>query len=33
MKPKPIPEHHQKRLEVLGRYFRELRFIEGLNPE
>ena len=30
MKPEPIPEHHQKRLDYLSFYIRELRFAEGI---
>lgn len=30
MTRKPIPDHHQKQLEVISTYLRELRFSEGL---
>lgn len=30
MSKKPIPQHHQKRLEILSAYIRELRFGEGM---
>lgn len=34
MKPEPIPEHHQKRLdernELLGQHLKEIRFSEGM---
>ena len=29
MKPEQIPEHHQKRLDRLSLYLRELRYSEG----
>lgn len=30
MSNKPIPEQHQKRLDIIATYLRELRFNEGL---
>jgi transcriptional regulator with XRE-family HTH domain len=33
MASKPIPKHHLKRLEYLGTYFRELRFVHGLTQK
>jgi len=33
MSSKPIPEQHQKRLEIISTYVRELRFSEGLTQK
>jgi len=33
MSSKPIPEQHQKRLEIISTYLRELRFSEGLTQK
>ena len=33
MKTQQIPEHHHKRLEILGIYLRELRYSEGKTLE
>jgi transcriptional regulator with XRE-family HTH domain len=33
MSSRPIPEQHQKRLEIISIYLRELRFSEGLTQK
>jgi transcriptional regulator with XRE-family HTH domain len=33
MSSKPISEQHQKRLEIISTYLRELRFSEGLTQK
>lgn len=33
MSSRPIPEQHQKRLEIISIYLRELRFNEGLTQK
>ena len=33
MSSKPIPEEHQKKLEIIATYLQELRFAEGMTQK